>query len=288
MDKYRAENEYLKNLEELKADPDIFSKEDPGYIVSLYREGLSPDYKDKMKKIGTEIEGLKVKLYDLVKEKGDAKEIRSQIVRKNEELMSILRILHCKDDITAEGMAEVQKAKYLLRKSLNVRVDESTLDRIAIWLGLNYITEAQYREVARSTKLNNYMVAGNPFHNEPLTEEQLNLVYWHTFYKNVGSHPEKPFDWVIEDDWALDGWCIVQSESNKRSEAEQYVEGKMKSDAVRSSSEVYIPREPGKDMSEVIEQANSPAAKAYKAAKFAMINRGTLNESADIKLAKSL
>lgn len=284
--KYLAEEFHEELIEQLRYE-EILSKDNPAFIIGLYKEGLKPSYKEDMKAIAEKVDELKLKLYEIVNEKGDAQALRNSIKKLNDDLLEILGKLHQKDSITIEGMAEFEKTKFLLRKSLNRKVSELTLDKIISWITKNYIKEEDYRKIARSNLLSNIIEAGDPFKNHPLTDEQITLMYWYRFYKNVMSHPEKPFDWVIEDDWALDGWCIKQNKKNKASDAEQYVESKMTSDAVRNSTEVYIPRTPGTDMAAVIDEANSPAAKTYKDLKFALINKGKMNESNDIRLTES-
>lgn len=285
--KYLAEKLYEETLEELKMDKDFFSRDDDRFKFILIREGLKPSYKDDMKKISDEIEESKLSLYEIVNEKGDDSKIVDKIKTLNKDLLDILASLHQKDSVTIEGIADMQKTRYLIRTSLNKKVDESELNSIISWLGQNYIKEEDYRKIARSSALNDIVSAGKPFKNYPLTDEQITLMHWYRFYKNVYEHPERPFDWVIDNDWALDGWCIKQSKKNKTEDAKRYVDSKITSDAVRNSTEVFIPRQPGTDMSKIIDDANSPEAKAYKKAKFALINRGKLDESTDVKLAES-
>lgn len=284
--KYWAEKVYERNLAECLAEG-VISKEDKMFELMLFRNKLPYDYKTQLKDKQKILEDRKVDLYEAVKEKKtkEAEEIRLNINNITGEVGELLTKMHCLDSITAEGISELEKNKYLLRKSLKKKVSNKTLEEITEWMATNYIKESDYRKIARSNQFFNMISAKSSlFKNHPLTDEQMTLMYWHRFYKGVLRSQEKPFDWVISDDLALDGWYISQSRKTSKSDSISYVESKMSSNAVRNSEEVYIIAP--KHMADVIYDANDGTGKAYAKAKFNLIDKGKLNESTEQRLGQ--
>lgn len=283
--RYLAEKLYEETLFECLQD-ECISKDDKKFEIMLFKLKLPFNYKEQLEKAKKDMDDKKVDLYDTMKEKKDATAIKETIKGIDTKIMEILSKLHCMDSISAEGVAEVTKNKYLLRKSIKSRVSDSTLDEIMFWLSKNSINESTYRSIARSNHFFNIVACcgGNPFKNYPLTDEQMSLMYWYRFYKNVFEHQEKPFEWIIEDDWALDGWYIHQSRKVGKAESINYVEGKMISDAVRNSKEVYVVG--GAKMAETVYNANDASGKAYIKAKESLINKGNYSESTEQKLGQ--
>lgn len=283
--KYLLEEYYQEILEENLQNPDIMSQKDIKFKFLLFRHGLDPKYEETIKSNNKDIENKKLSIYELVKEKGKAEEEKKDLSRLNEQNSTLFYKLHQKDSITAEGMAELCKIRKSIRMGLKEKVSENTIEDIMQWMSENFIREETYRKIARSTTFINIVNASpNVFSNFPLTDEQITLMYWYRFYKNVSEHSEKPFDWVIEDDAALDGWCIFQSRKSGKSESVNYVESKILSDAVRNSEEVYVVRQPGTNMHDEVFSANDATGKAMIKARFNAIERGILNESNEQKL----
>lgn len=283
--RYLAEKLYEETLQEC-LDDECISKDDDKFKLVLFKRKLPFNYKDQLEKNRKDIENKKVELYEAMKEKKDAVKIKEDITELDNKVMEILSILHSMDSITAEGVAEMVKNKYVLRKSIKSKVNDSILDNIMFWLAKNSINEKEFRKIARSNQFFNMVASAkdNLFKNYPLTDEQTTLMYWYRFYKNVFEHQEKPFEWIIEDDWALDGWYIYQSRKTGKSESINYVEGKMLSDAVRNSKEVYVVG--GAKMNEVVYNANDDTGKAYIRAKESLVNKGKLSESAEQRLGQ--
>lgn len=282
--RYWAEVIYEETLSECLMD-ECISKSDEKFKLMLYRAKLPYNYEEQLKDLRKQTEDKKVEIYELVREKKDSEQAKKEYKKLDDKVLDILGKLHCMDSITAEGVAEITKNKYLLKKAIGKRITDSTLDSVMLWLSKNYINESTFREIARSNYLFNITgISKEIFSNYPLTDEQISLMYWHRFYKNVYEHQERPFEWIISDDLALDGWHIYQSRKTGKSESIDYVESKIQSDAVRNSKEIYVVG--GSKMSDVVYNANDESGKAYIKAKQNLINKGKLNESVEQKLGQ--
>lgn len=283
--RYIAETIYSDVLTECLQDSCV-SKHDQAFELILFRQKLPFNYKENLEKDRKSLDNKKVELYEIAKEKGDTANVRKEIEELDNRIGFILGKLHCMDSITAEGVAEIEKSRYILKKSLKKKVSNTTLEMIMGWLARNSITEKDYRKIARSGQFFNIVnsAGSSLFKNYPLTDEQMSLMYWYRFYKNVLESQDRPFEWIIDDDLALDGWYIQQSRKAAKTESINYVEGKIHSDAVRGSQEVYVIG--GAKMAETVYNANDASGRAYIKAKQGLINKGKLNESTDNSLGK--
>ncbi len=256
--KYLAEELYEKTFDECIAD-NVISKEDKLFEITLFKRKLPFNYKEQLKEKQADIEEKKVALYYAVNEKqeDEANRIRKEIDRVSNEVMGIFEILHSLDNMTAEGIAEIEKNKYLIRKSIKKRVSDKVIVSIMEWLSRNYIKEGEYRKLAKSGKFSNLINSKiKAFKNWPPTDEQLTLMHWYRFYTSVFSHQERPFEWVINDDLALDGWYIMQSRKLSRADSINYVESKTFSEGTRNAQELYVIAP--KEMAATIDNANGP------------------------------
>lgn len=284
--KYIAEVLYEKTVDDCLADQ-VVSKEDKAFELMLFRNKLPYNYKETLKEKRESIDNKKVNLFEVLKEKNieEANRIKKEIEGLSNEVSFVLERLHCLDNISAEGIAEMEKQKYLVKKSIKKKISAKTLDKIIEWLSRNYIREAEYRKIVKSGLFFN-LINAKPslFKNYPLTDEQLSLMYWHKFYRNVYKSDDKPFDWIIDDDMALDGWYIFQSRKRAKMDSVSYVESKIHSTGTRDSQELFVFAPP--EMSDVVNESNDATGKVYKKAFRNMIDKGKLDESTENNLSK--
>jgi hypothetical protein len=284
--KYLIEKKCEELLEEYLQNSEIMSQKDIKFKALLFRLGLPPNYNEVMKKLSKDMEDKKVQIYESANNKGDTSHLKAEYKAINDKYNVLFYKLHSMDTITSEGLVDLYRARKEIGARITRRVSTRTIDAIIEWLTRNYIKEETYRTLARSSTLSNMINAGNIFNNYPLTDEQISLMYWHKFYVNVSSHQEKPFDWIVNDDLALDGWYISQSRKVASQESVNYVDSKIISNQVRNSEEVYVVRQPGTNMHEEVLNANDATGKALIQARFSLINKGKLDVSTEQQLAK--
>jgi hypothetical protein len=277
--RYRAEEIYEEALEDALQNG-CWSQKDYKFINYLFLNGLRPDYKERLQDIEKDIEDKKVEIFELATERKDSTKQRESLIECNKENNSVFGELHKFDYLTAEGIAEIQKSRFLLEKSLGrYQLSNGMLDKIAAHLVENRIQESEYRKIARSNEWALIKGAAEFINlkKDVYTDEQLNFYYWANFYDNIYQHPDKPLKHVIDDDIALDGWCIVQLRKSSGNDARRYVDGKIVSADVANSQEVVVFG--GKEMAKTIYDANDGLAKGMMKAKFNAINKGKYDES---------
>jgi len=96
-------------------------------------------------------------------------------------------------------------------KKLNKKIKRPS--EITLFISNSKVPESSIRELSRSEPWTTIQLADIKFKSP--TEEQCQLIAWTRRYKNILQHPERPEDFVIEDDDMLDGWFIHLSKQEK-------------------------------------------------------------------------
>ena len=156
----------------------------------------------------------------------------------------------------------------------------------------NQITE-EIRELARSDPWRSYWEISKPRpftrHFSLWSEEQRTLVKYSKMYDNIFAHPECPSDDVIENNYMLDGWIIIQNrekdKDQKKKIADDLVGGR-----VSQHTEQYIsPTVRGTGSSEIdmeyvknIKELNDLNAKRIQQQREKVINKHGKVEEVDL------
>lgn len=134
----------------------------------------------------------------------------------------------------------------------------------------NLLSDKVIRRLARCDEWLNIWSAGkkNCFGKASvyLSDEQLRIINWSSFYENIHKSPECPESEVIEDEDMLDGWIIVQQEKRKEAEKEK------KKKNLNDKDEYFLPAANAEDAKKVNEM-NTDRAKAIKDARIKAIKK---------------
>jgi hypothetical protein len=219
-----AQEEYDKNkYNEWIAEEDIVY-----FLIDL---GMwTFDGENKLIKLETDIENIKIDLYKSFLNPTKQKTIRKQLGKLRNQYNNLYNIRHSLDHITLEGYCNSIKNDYILSNSIynsnedlvfsGDNVDTFLLKNISNYLSQNSIDITSFKKIARSGLWRNYWSANK--HNlfdKPVinwTDEQKTLVVLTKMYDSVAEHPESPPDMVIEDDDMLEGWMISQRRENEK------------------------------------------------------------------------
>jgi hypothetical protein len=160
----------------------------------------------------------------------------------------------------------------------------SLIDKVMVKLMEGRLTEAEFREVARTepwrSVWNSYKFEGCSFGCSPCdyTDDQKVLANWSSLYDNIYQNPDAPPEDVINDDDLLDGWLILQRrERGKGISKEEEVDANSK---IRNSDEVFVVAETTEDARKVVEGLNDAHGIAVQKQKFAYIkDKGEVAEA---------
>lgn len=249
-------------------------------------------------KLPKEIEEFKVGLYKAGFKSKEQAEIRKFIGMAKKKLSELNAERYGFDYLSINGCAAMAKSKYLVGCGLFYNSgkpvfdmdnfwdeDSERLDLALVALAEQRLDEPTYRELARkepwrslwSIRKVESSLFGIPAAD--YSDEQKELVGWSQLYDSVYEHPERPTDFVIENDDYLDGWMIVQRREQEKHQVKKSGDDITKNEKIRSAGEVFVPADTLEDAIKV-NDLNDDMAKATKKMRFkALEKKGIMSEA---------
>lgn len=286
-ERYRAELVYGQALEEAQ-ELGLFRQSDMRqFLVDNLLWSKESD--QKLENIEKDLDNLKVELFERRNDKPMSKRIREHIVIAEDAIADLHRRRHQFDHLTCEGAAHSAKQRYLIasclyhrdRRVIGWEKPTNLLNVVMDYISSNTINNSEMREIARTEPWQSYW---NARHGESglfgapacdLTNEQLNLISISTFYDNVRQNPDLPIE-IIDDDYILDGWLILQRRKHDKDMKRRAVESRIP-DHIAGCSEVFVTPEYAEEV-EIIDDMNDVGAKIAKAR-----NMGAIREKGVVR-----
>lgn len=267
-------------------------------LFMLENELWMPEDEEKLVSLQKDIEELKVRMFESSFNTETLRVAKRVIHAAKADVQQLLERKHCFNYLSASGMSEIEKNKFLIGMSLSYLDGKPFLDEENYWscpvfileqaLIINKqtrIDEAQMRWLARNDPWRSYWMTrkseGNVFGLPAvdLSDEQKALVIWSTIYDNVYENPERPMDAVIEDDDVLDGWFISQKRKREKEVNQGTVDQLIGNEKIRNSGEIFIPATSKKDL-ERIASLNDTTADIVKKQRLKYVEKhGEVTES---------
>ena len=225
---------------------------------------------DLLKKIPKDIEELKVGLYRAGFDIEQKIAIRKVLAVAKDKLSTLQKEKNLYNHLSCEGIASMNKMRYLVGKGLYHENGKIVWDRDDFWkqteplledatsLSIeNRIYDFEFREMARtdpwrsiwSCRKSENSLFGVPAVD--LTDDQKNIIVWSSLYDNIYEHPEAPPQAIIDEDDALDGWLIVQRRKRDKSNAQTEIDQVLGNEKIRNSKEVFIVAKNKKDIDKI-------------------------------------
>jgi hypothetical protein len=210
---------------------------------------------ENLKKLETQIEDLKVDLYNNHFNTTKLKTIRRYLSNTKSSYNKQYSIRHSFDNYTLEGYLESLKNQYILAHSLydtsnnlvfsNLNdINYLLFNSISNIISSDMIDTATYRKIARSNLWNNYWSSNNhQIFNKPViewTDEQKMLVMFTKMYDNAREHSECPPDSIFEDDDLFDGWMISQRRENEKQKNKNRTSKLLEGKNLKNANEVFL------------------------------------------------
>jgi len=280
--KYIAEEIYEESLMDAMR-LDLISQGE--MLAKLMKLGHWTDEKQtKISQLEKDIETLKVGLFEKSAKltNHDDYVIRSKIRGAYKDIENLLCEKHSYDYITAEGYAGICKTRYLIRNSLFTlkgeaefspydtrylyRIDD-LVDKSLEYINDNKIMEEEYRKVARSNEWQQLWESSNCAQNlygTPSCEigtEQILLFNWSKLYDGINQNPDRPRKNIMEDDYKLDGWLILEREKLEKGVIENEYDKRL--GKTGDKEEIYVPIDKVEEIKEV-ENLNDIQSKMIK------------------------
>ena len=273
--------------EDIMTEEECFNWMIENYLWSYEEEA-------KAKEVQKEIENLKVNVYKKFNN-GKLRESARAYLRAGE---SGLEDLKSKKNVyqgnTCEGIAQLDKSLFLLEQCSYIGGEKLDMDSVSANDLLNklysmMLPEKDSRELARSEPWKSlWALKGNGefklFSNSgrELSIDQKNILVWSTMYDNIQESMDCPFDKIIADDDALDGWFIEQKRKQEREKSVDQIEESITNPRIKNAQEIIVFTD-NKEDSRAVHEMNSINAKVIKSERKATLNKKGSAKDLDFK-----
>lgn len=249
---------------------------------------------DEIERFRVLIEDTKVNAYEKRADKRSlimAKNMVKDIEYKIRDLFEIKTAFYRE---TCEYMANLDKTAYIITnssfikntKKLYLYTENIITQVIPTYNEQNNFDEDVIRDLCRHDPWktmwsirNNVSKNWFSYPKREMTNAQKMLIAWSQTYDNVYESMESPTQDVINDDFLLDGWFIVQSRKKKTQSVQSDIDSGIKNEKIKSSTEIFKVVGNNVDEAKRVNKANTPYAQMLKKQKQAIIDRnGTINE----------
>jgi hypothetical protein len=291
-DKYLADEIY-KSVREKSLYEGMYTDNDIQLILSDTNMWTQKE-EDKLKKMEKQLETLKVTVYENRLNAKQVKILISSIIQTEDIINRLHNTRHSLDYLTADGHASMIRRQFLVFRTVTDATgqrilgndfwnsDFKMLERIFFYIAENQLGATEIRGLSRCDLWRQHWDISKPTpfsqHYVEWGEEQRLLVRFSKMYDNIYAHPECPSDEVIENDYMLDGWMIIQHREREKKQNE--VEGKdIVSSSVGRHQEVFVMAQ-NKEHAEKINNLNNQQAKSIKKEREQLIvTKGKVKES---------
>ncbi len=111
-----------------------------------------------------------------------------------------------------------------------------------------------------------------------LTDFQISIVSWSSYYESVYQSMDKPTDDIIQDDIALDGWSVVQKRKRIEEEKKKNAE-KMLPEKLQNAGEVFLPARTSREATDIMSLNDREAMSKIKLLKQDLSEHGAVDEA---------
>lgn len=239
----------------------------------------NPGFERDLKSLYTQLENLKVEAFECFFDTKVFNFKKRQIFSIESQVESYLQKKHKMDFLSCENVAEDARWSWLIQQCVNPR-DALSSHRLLEIYREKIIPQKEIREIARLDSWRQIWNASkktDSLFGKPaidLTNEQLALISYSIMYDNIYEHPESPSEEIVQDDYALDGWLILQRRNSEKEKTSREVDSLIKNPKIKNAQEVFIISK-DKEQAKKIFDLNDAAAKNIIAERAHVINSST-------------
>ena len=260
----------------------VFTREEIAKWLSF--NGLWGEKQEKeLKRIQKDIEDFKVQLFNSFFQSAVRASVRALIEKAQEEQGKLLQNKYVYSTATCEGVAEYYKEHWLIENATTFLDgtpydwERITVSNIVSVKNTDRLTDSDYRELVRNDPWRSIWASskktGTLFEKPAteLTEDQKTLIAYSNMYDSITESPECPPEEIISDDYALDGWMIIQRRKREKDTKEKMTKDIM-NDKIVDADEVFIKPTSSGDI-ERINEMNSARGKMIKRQRSEQVKR---------------
>lgn len=248
----------------------------------------SEDKQIEIKSIEELIENMKVDYFKSFMISSKKETVKRAIDDHEDKLATLLNQKNTFIDKTAEYIKAQYKILYLVEHNTFLLDKSPAINKHNVQLIANSYTSTisginiRLRETAKSNEWRNVWHGSkeNAFDNKPssFTDIQHGIISWSHYYDGVYQSMEKPSEEVIQDDYALDGWAIVERRKRDAEEKKKNAESMLPKNA-KDAGEVFIPVRNQQEAQNVYALNDAGAKAKIKSLKKDLDENGVLSDS---------
>jgi hypothetical protein len=257
---------YKDKFEELQSSDDLYTLEQ-SYDILKDKKIWTPKLENEYEAITSEVKSLQRQTSGLKFQKKEKKKIEAAIKKLKNRIEEINFIKNQLWSTTIDFLAKTAKDHFIIQNisdikpNIDISDNANLLQLLLVYYNKGGITEAEYREIARTDPFRVYWrlskETGTSLFNRnaaELTDHQYMLLSYALFYDFCFESLNRPDDEIINDDIAIDTWYRNEIDRIKKERGESEL------NKTATGQEVFImaDAETAKDIYEL----NSPISRA--------------------------
>lgn len=283
---------YEEHFEKFKYD-NVLLEEDIDYHLAEY-EIADHSMRKFIEQMGKKLDNLKVDYYENFYKDSKKKQLKRQIESTISSISKTESQLHYLDRLTIENICATIQNEYLFANGIydnnNSLVfnyeDIDSIDQKLFTIFSQIISEkflniTDFKTIARSNEWRIiWTIKNHPIFPGPVcewTDEQRTLVTISQSYDNIYQHPDCPDEAIIADDYALDGWSILQNRKIKEEKKQKGVDNILSKH--KNAQEIFMVAETDQDLQNIMGLNNNEGLAKIQARVNAVNKSGSVKES---------
>jgi len=247
----------------------------------------SNDKEDEMKQVEEVIENMKVDYFNNFYSSDSKKYIKTNLKKQQERQAELSVAKNAFYDKTCEYIKSFSYSTYLINKNAFLpsgKLASSFHSPSALIKNYGHtcgLITKNTRKIAKSTEWRQRWggLKHKVFLNESssLTDLQLSLLSWSSYYDGIYQSMDRPLDVIIEDDIALDGWSIKERRKREQEEKQRDAE-KLLPANMKDANEVFLPARNAKQAQDIASLNSIASKKKIESLKKDLESKGTVRE----------
>lgn len=254
----------------------------------LTRHGYwSEEKEEQMKQAQEAIENMKVDYFNNFYSSDSKKYIKMNLKKQQERQAELSVAKNAFYDKTCDYIKYFAYSTYLINKNAFLssgKLASSCHSPGVLIKNYNNICSniaSNTRKIAKSTEWRQRWssLKDKIFSNEQssLTDLQLSMLSWSSYYDGVNQSMDRPPDVIIEDDIALDGWAIKERRKREQEEKQRDAE-KLLPANMKDANEVFLPARNAKQAQDIASLNSIASKKKIESLKKDLESKGTVRE----------
>lgn len=213
------------------------------------------------------LENLKVEYYENFYKDSSKKQLKKKINSTINSISQTESRLHYLDRLTIENICLTIQNEYLFANGIydstnclifnydNINtIDQKLFSIFSQIISEKFLNADEFKTIARSHQWQSiWSIKNHPIFPGPVcdwSEEQKTLAHVSQSYDNIYQHPECPEEEIINDNYALDGWSILQNRKIKEEKKQKGVDNILSKH--KNAQEIFMVAETQQDLNSIM------------------------------------